>query len=85
LRSVGIAWRERAANFVSPKNSKNGDLHSAPGFTQNPLIFLGKGLDVFKEAGILTNGLGVDQAILQGVTVGSKKVLPSVRSSEGQK
>ena len=52
------------------------------GFTQNPLNFLGRGLDESREVGILTDGLGVDQAF-RGITVGSK-VLPSVRPSEGQ-
>ena len=69
----------------APNTTRIPDLHSAPGFTQNPLILLGKGLDVFLEPRILTNGSEVDRAFCRGVTVGSKKVLPSVRPSEGQK
>jgi hypothetical protein len=53
------------------------DLH------RNTLDFFSQGLDESRELGILTDGSGVDRAF-RGITVGSKKVLPSVRSSEGQ-
>ena len=53
-------------------------------YTEDPLNFLSQRLDESREMRILTDGLGVDQAF-RGITVGSKKVLPSVRSSEGQK
>jgi hypothetical protein len=66
------------------QNCKNPWICTAPqGFTQNSLNFLDRGLDESREVGILTDGLGVDQAF-RGITVGSKKVLPSVRPSEGQ-
>ena len=41
------------------------------------------GLDEIREFGILANGSGVAEPS-RGVTVGSKKRLPSVRASEGQ-
>jgi hypothetical protein len=41
------------------------------------------GLDGYRKIGILTNGSGVAEPS-RGITVGSKKRLPSVIPSEGQ-
>jgi hypothetical protein len=85
-----LAWRAtvglltgwgRLASFVVAQhlkpNTHFGFAQRPGGFTQNPLKFLGKGLDVSREAGILTNGSAVDRGICRGVTVGSKKVFPA--------
>ncbi len=44
--------------FHQAEKLRRLDLHRASRFTQNPLIFLGKGLDESGEAGILTKARG---------------------------
>jgi hypothetical protein len=68
----------------APKYRTAGFAQARGIYTEDPQSFLGQRLDESREMRILTDGLGVDQAF-RGITVGSKKVLPSVRSSEGQK
>jgi hypothetical protein len=62
-----------ASNLEGPKTLGIVDLHSARGFTQNIQNYLGRGLDEFRELAILIDGLGVDQAVFRGITVGSKR------------
>ena len=89
-RSLRIFWQSWASSWVGRHPTSEAPKYNCIGFTQgpedfhrSPLNFLGQGLDESRELGILTDGSGVDR-VFRGITVGSKKVLPSARSSEGQ-
>jgi len=60
-------------------------LNRHPGFSQDRLENkMLRGLDESGKPSILLAGSGESEPF-RGITVGSKKVLPSERSSEGQK